>query len=160
MSRATEIVCDEELNREGSCINDEWLSIVAVLGACAPRRRTASRLHSCLSDESGFRKPDRPAERHSADSSSGDIKLSVEAAGSGVVLLQGVNVPPNITVGVLRQKVFHSIGSNTVDRTELWPLRLFLGQGGPELLWSQNAQRIDSLHIRSGDVLSTVSGQC
>ena len=58
-----------------------------------------------------------------------DVRLRVEAFGSGVVLHEGLGVALNATVGVLRQLVRSSVTLSHRTRS----IRLFVGHGGAEL---------------------------
>ncbi len=64
------------------------------------------------------------------------LRVSVEAAGSGVVILPALSVDPHATVGGLKRLVVQSWGTSTVVPPPTPPvtIRLFVGHGGEELL--------------------------
>ena len=65
----------------------------------------------------------------STDDAPRDIRVQVEAFGSGAILHGGLDVPTNKSVGDLRELVLSSIKLPPRTRT----VRLFVGHGGTEL---------------------------
>ena len=63
------------------------------------------------------------------DDAAGEITVSVEAVGSGIIIIRALQVDPDDTVGSLRKAIL----SRSSSSQSLLEIKLFLGHGGAEL---------------------------